>query len=93
MLLVPVNSVRPGSFRDPSCLLYLGDHPFIWVDSFINYQFARIESAGKIEKAVNATLFEARDPVSSDVYAQVRYGIEQSNFVAQRIKTFYQQEP
>ena len=42
-LWVPVNSVRAGAFVDPACLIDVGDHPFIRAESFIHYQFARIE--------------------------------------------------
>ncbi len=90
VLMVPIASVRPGYPHDSTCLLYKGDHPFIRGDTYVNYQYCRIEPAGKIEIGVKNGLFVPRDPLDSAVFARVCKGIEESRFVAQKILDLYE---
>jgi len=88
-LLVPIASVRPGQPHDSTCLLYGGDHPFIRGDSYVNYLNSRIDSAGKIENAVKKGLFVPHAPIDGAIFARVCKGIEESRFVAEKVRVFY----
>ena len=89
-LLVPISSIRPKQKHDPTCRLFKRDHPFIQTDSYVNYQFARIEQAETIEHRVRNGILVPHEIMDGAIFARVCKGLEESRFVAQRIREFYE---
>lgn len=89
-LLVPVATLRQGEPNDPTCRLFPGDHRFFRHESYVNYRFARIDPAGKIEKAVREGNFVPDDILDGAVFARVCKGLTESRFVAPKIRQFYE---
>lgn len=89
-LLVPIATIRTRESHDPTCRLFKGDHPFIHNESYVSYQFARIELADKIEHGVKSGILLPREILDGAIFARVCKGIEESRFVAPRIQNFYE---
>lgn len=79
VLIVNVTTYGPG--KDDSCILNVGDHPFLAHKSCVRYLSARIASAAKIELALAEGLLEERQPVSCDVLARMRRGAARSPYL------------
>jgi hypothetical protein len=88
-LIVSLSSVRAGEWHDPACKLHPGDHPFVKATSFVNYRFARIESADKLERGVREGKLTPHEPLGSEVFAYLCRGLEESSGVAPKILDFY----
>ncbi|MEO6696949.1 MAG: hypothetical protein ABIN45_02990 [Gammaproteobacteria bacterium] len=56
----------------------------------MNYRFARIESADKIEHGVKSGVLLPREILDGAIFARVCKGIEESRFVAPLIQNFYE---
>jgi hypothetical protein len=88
-LLVPVASVHEGEPHDATCHLYPGDHRFIRHESYVNYRFARIEQAERIEKGVRDGVLVPHDVLDGAVFARVCKGLQESRLVAPKIRAFF----
>jgi len=89
VLLVSISSVKPNIWNDESCLLYKGEHPFITKDSFVDYGYARIESAEKLLRGVESGKLVPHDPVSDDVFQRICQGLMASRRTPMDIKRFF----
>ena len=89
-LLVPIATIRLGESHDLTCQLFKDDHPFIHNESYVDYRFARITLAEKIEDGVNDGILIPREILDGAIFARVCKGIEESRFVALRIRDFYE---
>lgn len=87
-LLVCAATFRDGLPCDKACLLAAGDHSFITRASYVDYRYARIESAARIERAVKHGGFDVLEPVGSAVFDRVIGGFERSAFVAPHFRDF-----
>jgi len=87
VLMVNVSSVRPG--HDTACQLFVGDHPFIKRDSFIEYALARIELAQKIQNGVTNGALAPRADLDKAIFARVCHGLTVSRFVKPRVVAYY----
>jgi hypothetical protein len=90
VLLVGVNTVHPGLWHDAACILFAGDHEFLRHKSFVNYSRARIQPVKKIMAGVKEGLFEAREALSTTLFARVCRGIEVTTYVEPEILRFYE---
>jgi len=90
VLLVGVASVQERLPHDPTCLLYLGDHPFIRHKSYVNYAFARIEPVGKLVNGVKQGLFDPQGTLGEAVFARVCKGLLESRRTTPKIRKFYE---
>ena len=59
---------------DRSCLLQLGDHPFIEHPTCMRYDMARIVTNADLERHVSSSAIRFQDPVSKDVLGRIRQG-------------------
>jgi len=50
IIWVPWNSVKEKLFHDGTCILDVGDHPFITKKTWVNYQRAAIVTVEEIRK-------------------------------------------
>lgn len=88
-LLVPVATLRQGEPHDPTCRLFRGDHPFLRHESYVNYRFARIDPADRIERGVRDGVLVPHQVLDTAVFARVCKGLTESRFLAPRYREFY----
>lgn len=90
VLMVSISTIRAGRFHDTSCLLGIGDHPFIRCDSFVLYAKARIESVKTLEEGVRQQLLVPKDPMDGSVFARICEGLLNSRHTPAEIKRFFE---
>lgn len=91
VLMVSLSSIKNGIPYDTSCVLSVGDHPFVKKDSFVLYRFARIEEADKVLRGVKAGKLIPLDSMRADVFLRVCNGLKNSKETPEKIKNFYLQ--
>ncbi|GMQ79088.1 MAG: hypothetical protein BMS9Abin02_1643 [Anaerolineae bacterium] len=88
-LLTGLASVRAGSYHDPTCILYPGDHDFIQRESYVNYQRARIEPIEALSRGVSDGLFIPKGTIDSGIFMRICQGLLDSRHAAEKMKRFY----
>jgi len=88
-LIVSVSSYRAGLPADSTCKLFAGNHPFLKHESYVDYGNARIISAGKLMNGVKQDLFVPKEPLATDIFARVCFGVEQSLRTSTKNREFY----
>lgn len=84
-----MSSIKRNVFHDPACLVAPGEHPFITVNSFVEYRLARTIDAAHIAKCVDGWVYTAREPVSPALLQRICDGVEVTRFVSKRIYAYY----
>jgi hypothetical protein len=79
VVLVPITTWE--SYKDESCLLQPGDHPFIKHASCVQYRDARIVPAARLARAIAGGQIRSREPVSSELLARILAGAGESRFL------------
>lgn len=76
ILLVNATSCYPGVPDDPSCYLYVGDHPFIRHQSYVLYSKARYILKARLSIEIASKNFIPHSPqMPPTVFARVIAGI------------------
>jgi len=88
-LLIPISSIKDGVFYDQTCVLDVGEHPFITKPSFVFYRHIQQRSAAKISKCLENGDFIAKDCASDLLIAKIITGIPKSNFTAPWVLNFF----
>ena len=83
---VIANITTREQWKDQSCVLDAGDHPFIRRESVVNYAEASVASEAKISEAVRRRLFEPDLPVSQEVLDKVQAGALVSSQIEPKAK-------
>lgn len=91
-LIVPIGTIYSDRPSDLTCKLYVGDHPFIRHDSYVNYRFCHIEETAKLNKGCKDGVFQQYDNISSEIFARVCKGLEESRHTPLKMQQFYQAE-
>ncbi|SFL76313.1 hypothetical protein SAMN02982985_01416 [Rugamonas rubra] len=74
--MVNATSCHPGVPHDPTCLLQVGDHPFIRHTSYILYAKARIVSQKRLQTLIAAQTVIPRPPkISQAVFERIVAGL------------------
>lgn len=81
-LLIPISSTKPNAFFDPTCVIEVGEHPFITKQSFVAYRHIQERSASKIEKCLEQGEFVLKPDCSKQLLQRILEGIDRSNFTA-----------
>lgn len=69
-------------YKDDSCILEAGDHPFIRHTTCIDYRGpGSLLSAADIEQRIQRGQIKLREPVGRDVLARIREGAARSKFL------------
>jgi hypothetical protein len=89
-LIVGISSIRQGRPHDSTCCLYVGDHPFIKHESYVNYYYANILETRKLIDGYKNGVFEQRDALSTEVFARVCKGLMESRHTPLKLQQFYQ---
>ena len=86
VLIVSVTTMRIG--RDSSCLIEVGDHPFIQHQSSINYGEARIVQNDDLDWNTKLGKIEQLEPVDEAVLEKIRHGAEVSPYISEGCRRF-----
>jgi len=65
-----------GEFRDHSCILEIGDHPWITKQTCISYKDARLVKQSDVDRWVQAGTIKKLVPVSDSVITKILEGAE-----------------
>lgn len=80
ILIVPIMSWRVG--KDESCILELGDHPFVVHKSYINYHSAQKCEAERLEPHISDSQFKPLEAVSDKLLARIRQGADLTMYLS-----------
>ncbi len=80
VLVAPVMT-WDAEYKESTCLVNQGEHPFIKHTSFVNYSCAELASADLIEERLASGVFRAHKPASSELLEKIRRGAERSDFL------------
>lgn len=89
VLVANISTVKPDIYHDPTCILDVGDHPFIRHPSFVFYKKADIFGADNISRNVADGTFTVHDPCEDIVLTRILAGFNISDDVRLRVKKFY----
>lgn len=85
-VLVCMCSVQPNLHFDGTCTLQPGSHPFVAHPTYIDYKFARIESATDLTARVAQGVFIPNQPCTPNLLANIKSGLNQSKFTKRAFK-------
>jgi hypothetical protein len=69
-----VNVTTPKHNSDLTCVLKVGDHPFLTHDSVINYADSADATLDQVNKAISLNVFKPHAPFSADLLKRVQEG-------------------
>lgn len=90
VLAVNISTIDPCIDYDKTCLLNVGDHPFIKHESYVYYRKADIFGASSIARSVADGTFSTHAPFDDPVFDRVLAGFTASNEVRLKIRRFYE---
>ncbi|MBN1809990.1 MAG: hypothetical protein JW909_13055 [Planctomycetes bacterium] len=85
---VIVNITTYRAEKDHSCLLDVGDHPFIRHRTCIAYDYARIIKANRLEKLETDGIIHFEQPFSADVLRRIMAGAVSTRKMPIRVQDF-----
>ena len=89
-LLVPIATARGKS--DRTCLLGLGDHPFISHPSYVQYARLEFYEAEVLRTKVLQKTIQPQDPFGGPIFARVCLGVAESRYAAPKFKLYYSEQ-
>ena len=89
VLMVGISSYREGTFYDPTCFLYAGDHEFIRHTSFVHYRNMREVTASKLQNGVNQGLFDPKEALAPELFMRVAQGVHRSRYTPNKFKDLF----
>jgi hypothetical protein len=89
-LIVPISSVKPGIYHDPTCVLDPGAHPFITVQSYALYRRSETILSSLLTKCVDGWLYLKKEDATADLVDRILAGVLESEFSPERIRTYAQ---
>lgn len=84
-LIVNITSIKPGRYHDQSCVLDVGDHPFIRNPSYILYRRAETAPAARIGRHMDIKLYIRKEDWRDAVFQRIVDGLHLSEDVELRI--------
>ncbi|MDD1609173.1 MAG: hypothetical protein LUO95_00800 [Methylococcaceae bacterium] len=90
VLLVNISSVKDGTDYDKTCILNLGDHPFIKHESYVYYKSAGGFSSDNISQRIAQGDYRIHDPCSDNTFNRILDGFGISEEVSGKIRKFYE---
>lgn len=88
VLLTNLSTLDIALQHDPTCILHLGDHPFVTRDSYVSYRTSRIQEAEKIINGVASGMLVAKEPMDSGIVDRICEGLD-SYQTPEKIKRFF----
>ena len=90
VLLVNISSIKQDLEYDTSCILQVGDHPFISKPSYIYYRKADIFGIETIKRSVAQGDFTIHQDCNESVFQRILDGFKISDEVRRRVLQFYE---
>ncbi len=84
--VVIVNVTTADLSSDSSCVITLGEHPFIKHASVVAYYYARLIALEKITEWKNKHYYESWPPVKPPLLRKIQQGAIDSDFTPQKIQ-------
>lgn len=88
LLLVNCSSIHEGKRYDDTCVLEIGEHPFIKKPSYIYYKQARIEHLKTIEEGIEQKRFIKKEIINDELYRRMVAGLFKSRDVERKYLRF-----
>ena len=90
VLLVNISSVKNNTPIDSTCLLNIGDHPFITKPSFVYYKKAEIFSVTGINQQIAEGNYTVKEDCDNEVFNRILNGFSISDDVKLKVLRFYE---
>jgi hypothetical protein len=90
VLVVNISSIDDDLEYDKTCLLDVGDHPFVTHQSYVYYRKAAVYGANNISRNVAEGNFRIHQPCSEITFNRILNGFSESEEVSFKIKRFYE---
>jgi hypothetical protein len=90
VLLVNISSVKNNIPIDGTCLLNIGDHPFITKPSFVYYKKAEIFSVTGINQQIAEGNYMVQEDCDDEVFSRILNGFAVSDDVKRNVFKFYE---
>jgi len=87
--------VSVATYRDPydaTCILNVGDHPFICRKSYVVYGAIKIENCSTIDNGLRRKIFRLKQSMRTDVLQRVCDGILLSPHTKPKHKDYFKQQ-
>ena len=88
MLVVTLSSLKPYT-NERTCLLGVGDHPYLTCRSFIDYRKARLFEQDLLREALKAGTIWPDDDLDAEHFDLVCRGLSSSRQVRPKIAEYY----
>lgn len=89
VLAVNLSTVNNLIDYDKTCILKIGEHPFIKHDSYILYRKAAILGVNSISRNIDDGSFSTHKPFNDVTFEKILAGFSISKEVRPKIKSFY----
>ncbi|HBL9999454.1 TPA: hypothetical protein LT059_004016 [Salmonella enterica subsp. enterica serovar Kodjovi] len=89
-LAVNLTSVDKGFEIDPTCILNVGDHPFVRHPSYIFYQRAQIFGVDTVIRQVISGDIRVHQSCGEETFRRILAGFNVSPYVNPKVKAYYQ---
>jgi len=90
VLAVNISSVKMGVPYDSTCILTVGDHPFVRHDSYVVYERAVIWKTGNIDKKVEEGSIKPQPvDMKDEVFRRILDGFDISDEIEPKIRKFW----
>lgn len=70
-------------------MLDVGDHPFISLRSFVNYNRAKLFSAEQMQILIDTKRAKRQEPMNKEVFQRICNGFRTSKRISPRIREIY----
>jgi len=91
-MVAMVNVTTKRAFVDESCILQVGDHPYVQHESVIAYQRARTAKLMELETFSAKKVLKSRPAVGPDLLARIQSGALASIYTPRGIKVAVRSE-
>jgi len=80
--VVVVPMMTWDQYKESTCVLEVGEHPFVRHTSYIDYRCAELVSATFIESQTKIRAFRKHTPATPALLTKIREGADKSDFLA-----------
>lgn len=88
-LAVNISTILPNQHHDNTCILNVGDHPFVRHPSYVYYREASILGVETTQEKIIKKEFSVHAPCSDEVFRRIVSGFEVSDEVRGEIRKFF----
>lgn len=89
MLFVTVSTIYAGKPYDSTCILRVGDHPFLRQDSYVAYNFCNFITVPMAEAKLLQGKIHMKPNLSGSVLSKVQTGLGQTSQIKGKYLNFF----